>query len=360
MSDRITDDARPPVEPATSAFLDQLQKPFSAGNIADANAVAGNRKNDGQDSSKSIINELLFDPKFMQGLPNAGFKPGPYETNNGGFQKQTNTVNSDRSGKDNKGEFLELPAIVPIPRPIPPEILQKRAEAQKPAPLSSDQKLALKELTDFKPGTISGQGMTEAKGLSDQLVKEKNKVTAFPNYKERFQQAVATSDQDFFDAEKKHAPAIAAAELKYTLASSKFTDTFANFDGEIKKLPPELQAKAETLKTDLQDPAKTEKAKQRYAKEFQDYPDFVNSTTKLLADSATFIQADLDLTAARKPVVTAAYEEVSTRWLYSAAAALGGDTKLSKDMVNEAYLMAQRALEIERKEKPAPGKLVDA
>lgn len=309
MSDRITDDARPPIEPTTSAFLDQLQKPFSAGNIADANAVAGNRKNDGQDASKSIINELLFDPKFMQGLP---------------------------------------------------EIIQKRAEAQKPAPLSNDQKLALKELTDFKPGLISGQGMAEAKDLSDQLVKEKNKVTAFPNYKERFQNAIAASDHNYFEAEKTHAPAITAAELKYGMANTKFTDSFAKFEGEIKNLPPAIQVKAGALKADLQDPAKTEKAKQRYAKEFKDYPDFVSSTTKLITDSTEFIQADINLIAARKPVVTAAFEEVSTRWLYSAAAALGGDTKLSKDMVNEAYLMAQRALEIERKEKPAAGKLVGA
>lgn len=57
MFDQVHEDARPKIEPATSAFLDQLQKPFSAGNIADNKAEAGFNKT----NNKGSLNDLLFD-----------------------------------------------------------------------------------------------------------------------------------------------------------------------------------------------------------------------------------------------------------------------------------------------------------
>ncbi|CAN5312457.1 hypothetical protein BH11CYA1_BH11CYA1_23770 [soil metagenome] len=326
MSDRSLDDGKPRVDAATSAFLDQLQQPFSAGNISDSSAVAGYKKSSDHANGKASINDLLFDPKIFQGTPSR----------------------------------LELPAIVPIPRDMPPEILAKRAEALKQAPLNKEQKLALKELTDLKFGTIVGSGLQETKALTEQLVKEKSKVAVWPQYKEGFQKAVNASDQNYFQAEKTQAPVIAAAELNYGMANSRFVDAYKTMDDEIKHLPPDAQTKAAQLKTDLQDPAKTAAARQSFNDTFKAYPDFVNATGKLIEKGDAFNLADGELTAARKPLLDAAREEALTRFVYKRAADLAGDSAASKSMGVEALMMANRAVEIAQKPKPAAAKLTPA
>lgn len=325
MFDQVHEDARPKIEPATSAFLDQLQKPFSAGNIADSKAEAGFNKT----NNKGSLNDLFFDPTPLGKALNSGFKPEPHHLEN-----------------------------VPIPKPRPTDLETKKAETQKPAPLSRDQKAALKELTAFKFGPITGPGMTEAKAASDQLIKEPNKATALPKYKGRFEDAIATSDKNYFDIEKKQSPVIANAELNYGMAITRLTDSVSSFEKEIEKLPPDAQKKAQQLKLDLADPAKTGKAQQRFANDFKDYPDFVNSTGKLISDAKAEELAESDLTTARKPLIDAAREEALTRYIYKRAADLAGNATLSRSVGEEALLMAQRAVEIEQKEKPKASRLI--
>lgn len=325
MFDQVQEDVKVKIEPATSAFLDQLQKPFSAGNIADSRAEAGFNKI----NNKGNLNDLLFDPTPLGKTLDSGFKGEPRHIEN-----------------------------VPIPQPRPADLDSKRAEASKPAPLSRDQKAALKELTAFKFGPITGPGMTEAKAISDQLIKEPNKATALPKYKGRFEDAIATSDKNYFDIEKKQSPVIATAELNYGMAITRLTDSFSSFKKEIEKLPPDAQKQAKQLQTELADPAKTAKAQQRFANDFKDYPDFVSSTSKLISDSKAEQQADSELSTARKPLIDAAREEALTRYVYKRAADLAGNATLSRSVGEEALLMAQRAAEIEQKEKPKAGSLI--
>ena len=357
MSDSALDNVKQVVEPATSAFLDQLQKSFSAGNVTDSSAVAGNKKSNdqnGQDINKSLINDLIFDPKFLQAQPGDSFKRGPFETKSNEFQPFSARKNQVDNG------VLEIPAIVPTPRDMPPEIIAKRAEALKNAPLNKEQKLALKDLKEFNFGTAIGTGMSETKELTEQLLKEKSKVAAWPGYKERFQQAITASDKDYFDVEKKQTPIIINAELQFGMANTRLTDAYTTMDKEIAKLPPAVQEKANQLKADLQDPTKTAQAKQKYAENFKAYPNFVSSTENLITNGVEYNVADMALTAARKPLVDAAREEAMTRFVYKRAADLAGDTKAAKSMGEEAFLMGRRALEIEQKEKPAASKLFRA
>jgi hypothetical protein len=200
--------------------------------------------------------------------------------------------------------------------------------------------------------------MTEAKAVSDQLIKEPNKATALPKYKGRFEDAIATSDKNYFDVEKKQSPIIATAELNYGMAITRLTDSVGTFKKEIEKLPPDAQKKAQQLQTDLAEPAKTGKAQQRFANDFKDYPDFVNSTGKLISDAKAEELAESDLTTARKPLIDAAREEALTRYIYKRAADLAGNATLSRSVGEEALLMAQRAAEIEQKEKPKASRLI--
>jgi hypothetical protein len=112
------------------------------------------------------------------------------------------------------------------------------------------------------------------------------------------------------------------------------------------------------LQTDLAEPAKTGKAQQRFANDFKDYPDFVSSTGKLISDAKAEELAESDLTTARKPLIDAAREEALTRYIYKRAADLAGNATLSRSVGEEALLMAQRAAEIEQKEKPKASRLI--
>lgn len=345
MFDQVQDDVKPKIEPAVSAFLDQLQEPFSAGNIADSKAEAGFNKS----NNKGSLNDLLFDPAPLDKALNNAFKPGPLNFDGNHSKVLDNIPRLDTAPR------LDT---VPIPKPRPADLGTKRTEEQKPAPLSRDQKTALKELTAFKFGPITSTAMAEAKVITEQLIKEPNKATALPKYKGRFEDAIAAADKNYFDTEKRQTPIIVAAELKYGMAVTRLTDSIGTFEKEIEKLPPAVQKKVEQLKADFGDPAQTEKAQKRFANDFKDYPDFVATTEKLLSDFKAEEKTESDLNTARKPLVDAAREEAVTRYVYKRAADLAGNTALSKSIGEEALLMAQRAIEIEQKEKPKAGRLI--
>ncbi|MDQ5933492.1 MAG: hypothetical protein QG574_790 [Cyanobacteriota bacterium erpe_2018_sw_21hr_WHONDRS-SW48-000092_B_bin.40] len=380
MADQVKDDSNAAAE--ASPLFAELPGSFSAGNILDKKAPGSN------DQRQSQLNELLFSSQITA---TEGFIKPPYPEQKAEFKPYTAP---EPSLVENQ---VELPREVPIPRPRPDNLTRESDSAPetsirpkarpeelgakqqplesvpipkprpsdldtaytirpKPRPLNKEQKAVLQELTGFRynnpDGTPFGEGMQAAKEVTQDFVKEPNTATALPKYKERFEQAIQTSDQAYFAVEKTQAPVIAAAELQYGMAITRITDSYIQLDKEIGKLPADAQIQANNLKLALQTPGQSESARQTFANDFKDYPQFVAATQKWLDDSATFRQADAELSAARKPLVDAARDEALTRFVYKRAADLAGNKNLAASVGEEALLMARRAVEIEQKEKP--------
>jgi hypothetical protein len=380
MADQVRDDSNAAAE--ASPLFAELPGSFSAGNILGEN--------------KSQLNELLFGSKVTA---TEGFIKGPYPEQTAEFKPYQAP---EPSLVENR---VELPKVVPIPRPRPDNLTREshsapetsirpkarpeelgakqqppesvprpeprpsdldttNSERPKPRPLNKEQKAVLQELKSFRygnpDGTPFGEGMQAAKEVTQDFVKEPNTATAFPKYKERFEQAIKTSDQAYFAVEKTQAPVIAAAELQYGMAITRVTDSYTQLDKEIGKLPADVQIQANSVKLALQTPGQSESARQTFANDFKDYPQFVAATQKWLDDSGTFSQADAELSAARKPLIDAARDEALTRFVYKRAADLAGNKNLAASIGEEALLMARRAVEIEQKEKPKPAQTTGA
>jgi len=388
MTDQVRDDSN--LAAKASPLFDELPGSFSAGNILDKKATGSN------DQRQSQLNELLFGSQVTSA---EGFIKGPYPEQKAEFKPYTAPKSSLAENQ------VEAPKVVPIPRPRPENLTRENPSAPetsirpkprpeelsakqhpldsvpipkprpsdldttnvdrpKPRPLNKEQKAVLNELKGFRysnpDGTPFGEGMQAAKEVTQDFVKEPNTATALPKYKERFEQAIQTSDQAYFAVEKNQAPVIAAAELQYGMAISMVTDTVNQLDREIGKLPADVQIQANNMKLAMQTPGQSESAIKTFANDFKDYPQLVAATQKWLDDSGTFRQAETDLNAARKPLIDAAKDEALTRFVYKRAADLAGNKNLAASVGEEALLMARRAVEIEQKVKPKAARVTAA
>jgi hypothetical protein len=388
MADQVRDDSK--LAAKASPLFAELPGSFSAGNILDKKAAGST------DQSQSQLNELLFS---SQVTAREGFIKRPYPEQKAEFkpyqspepslvQKQVELpreVPIPRPRPDNlTSESYSAPETsirpkprpeelgakqhplesVPIPKPRPSDLDTTNADRPKPRPLNKEQKAVLQELKGFRynnpDGTPFGEGMQAAKEVTQDFVKEPSTATAFPKYKERFEQAIKTSDQAYFAIEKTQAPVIAKAELQYGMAITRITDSYTQLDKEIGKLPADVQIRANNMKLAMQTSGQSESVIKTFANDFKDYPQFVTATQKWLDDSGTFSQADADLSAARKPLIDAARDEALTRFVYKRAADLAGNKNLAASVGEEALLMARRAVEIEQKEKPKAARTTGA